>query len=164
MKHTLLFTVLMAFIISLSSSFSQEVIPASGGRAAGSGGSATYSVGQLFYHTNAGENGSMAEGVKQPWEISVVTGIAEAEGIILTVSAFPNPAADYLILRVENYNLEKLEYHLYDVSGRLLKEGKVTASETAISMTNIVPAVYFLKVIQTTPSYQEVKTFRIIKN
>ncbi len=97
-------------------------------------------------------------------EISVVTGIVEAEGIDLLVSAFPNPAIDYLILRVENYDFEGLEYLLYDTGGRLLKEGKITGSETAISMTEIVPAVYFLKVNQTSPSYREVKTFRIIKN
>ena len=162
MKTSLLITLLLAF--TLSSSFSREVISASGGNAGGSGGSASYSIGQLFYRIYPGTNGSVAEGVQQPWEISVVTGIAEAEGIILTVSAFPNPAFDYLILRVENYDFEYLEYLLYDVSGRLLKEGKATSSETAISMTDILPAVYFLKVIQTSPSYQEIKTFIIIKN
>ena len=164
MKKLLLIVLSSAFAFSFSSSLAQEVIPASGGNAEGTGGSVSYSVGQLFYRIYPGTNGSVAEGVQQPYEISLVTGIAEAEGIILTVSAFPIPAKDFLILRVENYDFEDLEYLLYDVSGRLLKEGKVTSSETTIYMTNLVPAVYFLKVLQTTPSYLEVKTFRIIKN
>ncbi len=164
MKNPLLFTVLLAFTLPLSSSLAQEVIPASGGNATGSGGSVSYSIGQIFFNIHTGANGSVAEGVQQPWEISVVTSVTEAEGIDLVVSAFPNPATDYLILRVDNYDFEHLEYLLFDVNGKLLKEGKVTGSETTISMTNLVPAVYFLKVIQTSPSYQEVKTFRIIKN
>ena len=163
MKNPLLFTVLLAFTLSLTSSLAQEVIPAAGGNGTGSGGSVNYSIGQLFYKIYPGTDGSVAEGAQQPWEISVATGIQEAVGINLVVSAFPIPATDFLILRVENFDFENLEYFLYDVSGRLLKGGKVTSSETTISMTILVPAVYFLKVIRTSPSYQEVKTFRIIK-
>ncbi len=164
MKNLLLFTVLLAFTLFLSSSYAQEVIPASGGNATGSGGSVSYSVGQVFYSVITGETGSVAEGVQQPYEISVVTSITEAMGIDLVVSAFPNPATDYLILRVENYDFENLEFQLLDVGGRLLKEGKISASETTISMTNLVPAVYFLKVQQANPAPLEIKIFRIIKN
>ena len=164
MKKTLLITTIFAFALSFSSSYSQEVIPSSGGNAEGSGGSVSFSVGQLFFMTHTGENGSLAEGVQQPYEISVVTAVAQAEGIELLVSAFPNPATDHLILRVEKHDFENLEYRFYDTGGRLLKEGNITGSETAISMKDIVPAIYFLKVIQTSPSYREVKTFRIIKN
>ena len=164
MKNHLLLSTLLAFTISLPFSSAQEVIPASGGNATGSGGSVSYSIGQIFYSIHSGEEGTVAEGAQQPWEISVVTSVIEAGGIDLTVSAFPVPATDYLILRVDNYDFENLEYFLYDVNGRLLKEGKITAIETTISVTSLVPAVYFLKVIQTIPSYQEVKTFRIIKH
>ena len=163
MKKSSFITALLVFILSISSSSAQEVIPAAGGNAGGSGGSVSYSIGQLFYKINTGTDGSVAEGVQQPWEISVVTGIQEALGINIVVSAFPIPVTDFLILRVEDYDFEDLEYLLYDVSGRLLKEGKVTSSETTISMNNLVPAVYFLKVLQIRPSYLEVKTFRIIK-
>ncbi len=164
MRILLLLFVIIVFTFPLSSSSAQETIPASGGEAKGSGGSVSYSVGQLFYNIHTGTSGSVAEGVHQPFEISVVTSVVDAEGIDLVISAFPNPALDYFILRVDNYDFENLEYFFYNVSGRLLKEGKITAVETTISVTSLVPAVYFLKVIQTIPSYQEVKTFRIIKH
>ena len=162
MKNSFLLLALLAF--TLSSSFSQETIPAAGGNAEGSGGSVSYSIGQLFFMTHTGADGFVSEGVQQPWEISVVTGIQEAVGIDLIVSAFPNPATDYLILMVDNYDFEDIEYFLYDVNGRLLKEGNIITAETSISMINLVPAVYFLKIIQTTHPYKEIKTFRIIKN
>ncbi len=164
MRIPLLLFMILTFTLSLSSSSAQEVIPASGGDATGSGGSVSYSIGQIFYSTHVGENGSVAEGVQQPYEISVVTSVIDAGGIDLIISAYPVPATDFLTLRVDNYDYENLEYFLYDINGRLLKEGKITAVETTISVTSLVPAVYLLKVIQAVPSYKEVKTFRIIKH
>ncbi len=138
----------------------QEAIPAAGGNASGSGGSVSYSVGQVTYTTNTGTNGSVAQGVQQPYEISVVTGIEEAVGIDLICSVYPNPATHYLTLKVENYDFEKLSYQLYDMDGRLIESIKLSGNETSIDMINLDPAAYFLKVIQ---SNKEVKTFKIIK-
>lgn len=76
---------------------SQNAIPATGGNASGSGGSVSYSVGQVTYLINTGTSGSVAQGVQQPYEISVVTGIEEASGIELEFSVYPNPASDFAI-------------------------------------------------------------------
>ena len=59
----------------------QEAIPATGGMASGSGGSVSYSLGQLVYTTNTGTNGSVALGIQQPFEIFVVTSIEQAKGM-----------------------------------------------------------------------------------
>jgi len=139
----------------------QTSINATGGNASGSGGSASYSVGQVVYTTNTGTNGSVAQGVQQPFEISVVTAIEEAKGINLSVSAYPNPTTDYLTLEVKEYELSNLHFQLYDMSGKLLQNEKITGNQTSIVMSNLVPATYFVKVIQDN---KEVKTFKIIKN
>ncbi len=139
----------------------QEAIPASGGNASGSGGSVSYSVGQVVYSTNTGINGSEAQGVQQPFEISVVTGLEEAKGINLVVSAYPNPTTEFVKLKVESEKLKDLSYQLYDMNGKLLECKKVEGNETNIVMSNLVPATYFLKVIQDN---KEIKTFKIIKN
>ncbi|MGC8754863.1 MAG: hypothetical protein ACP5QJ_07625, partial [Thermosulfidibacteraceae bacterium] len=55
----------------------QESVNATGGNASGNGGTVAYSVGQVVYTTNTGTNGSVAQGVQQPFEISVVSGIEE---------------------------------------------------------------------------------------
>lgn len=139
----------------------QEAILTTGGEASGSGGTVSYSVGQVVYTTNIGTNGSVAQGVQQPFEISVVTGIKQANGINLKCTAYPNPTSDYLVLKVENYDKVNLSYQLYDMNGRLLENQKITDTETGIIMSNLVPASYFIKV---TESNKEVKTFKIIKN
>jgi len=147
--------------IRLTGLQAQTTIPATGGNASGGGGSASYSIGQMVYTTNTGTNGSVARGVQQPFEISVITAIDEAKGITLQCSAYPNPTTEFIKLKLENYKTENLTYQLFDINGKLLENKKIDGNETRIVMYNLVPATYFLKVIQCN---KEVKTFKIIKN
>lgn len=151
--------------IGLTSLEAQEAIPAAGGNASGRGGSVSYSVGQVVYTTNtSGTVGSVAQGVQQPYEISVVTGIEEAKGINFMVSAYPNPTTDFLNLKVDasstTLSIQSMSYQLFDISGKLLENKKLTSNETTITMENRVAATYFVKVTQ---GNKEVKTFEIIK-
>jgi len=155
------FLILSLCLIGLQA---QETIPASGGNATGSGGSVSYSVGQVFYTTNIGASGSVAQGVQQPFEISVVTAIEEAKGINLNVSAYPNPANDYLQLKIDastTLSFQSMTYQLYDIQGKLLIHKKVEDNNTSIPLNGFAPGTYFLKI---TNNNKEVKTFKIIKN
>ena len=153
---------LLAFTFSLSTATAQESVNATGGNASDSGGTVAYSVGQVVYTTNTSiSNGSVAQGVQQPFEISVVTGIEEAKGINLSVTAYPNPTTDYLTLEVKDFEFSNLHFQLYDMQGKLLQSEKITDNQTSIVMSNLVPANYFVKVIQ---GNKKVKTFKIIKN
>ena len=151
--------ILLLFFVGLIQLLAQEAIPASGGEASGSGGSASYSVGQVVYTTSTGTNGSVAQGVQQPYEISVVSGL-EKFNINLNVSTYPNPTTDFLLLKVEYEDLKKLSYQLYDTNGKLLESKKLIGDETNIDMSNLLAATYFLKVTQKN---KELKTFKIIK-
>ena len=164
-KSVVLPVLLLFFTFSLATVQAQESVNAAGGDASGSGGSASYSVGQMVYTTNAGTNGSVAQGVQQAYEISVVSGIEAAKGINLMVSAYPNPTTDYLTLEVKAFELSSLNFQLYDMQGKLLQSDKITDSQTTIPMSSLVPATYFVKVVKTQglASQQEVKTFKIIK-
>lgn len=162
MKNKLKLSLVTLLFLGLSNIQAQETIPTTGGEASGGGGSASYTVGQVFYTVNVGTNGnSIAQGVQQPYEISVVTGIYEAKDINLSVSAYPNPTTNYLTVKVENYETENLTLQLYDMQGKLLQSEKITGNQTSIVMSNFVPATYFVKVIQ---GNKEVKVFKIIKN
>ena len=162
MKHKRLKLSALLFLgLGLTGLQAQTSVNATDGDVSGSGGSVSYSVGQLAYTTNTGTNGSVSEGVQQPFEISVVTGIEEAKGINLSVSAYPNPTTDYLTLSIGEFDISNLSYQLYDMNGKLLQNAKITGNQTSIVMSNLVPANYFVKVIQ---GNKEVKTFKIIKN
>ncbi len=147
--------------LGLTGLHAQTSVTATGGNASGSGGSASYTVGQVVYQSHFGASGSVAQGIQQPYEISVVTAIKEATGITLSVSAYPNPTTDNLTLEVKEFEISNLSFQLYDMSGKLLQNQKITYSQTSIVMSNLAPATYFVKVIQ---SNIEIKTFKIIKN
>ena len=139
----------------------QNSISTSGGNASGSGETVSYSVGQAVYTTNTSITaGSVAHGVQQPFEISVITSIEQARDITLVYYAYPNPASEFLSLNIDNYENENLSYKLFDANGKLLKSKIVTGNETIISMANLLPSFYFLKVID---DQKEIITFKIIK-
>lgn len=142
----------------------QEAISVSGGDASGSGGSASYSIGQVVYTTNTGPNGSVSLGVQQPYEISVVTEVEKTKGIELLISAFPNPTTSHLTLIIEapaGSDFQSLSYQLSSMNGTLLETNKIIGNQTIIEMNNRVAATYFLSV---TNKNKTLKTFKIIKS
>lgn len=155
-------SIMLLLSLGLMALQAQEAIPASGGNASGNGGNISYSIGQLVYATNIGISGfSVAQGVQQPFEISVVDGIKEYKNITLQCSVYPNPTTDYIRLKVKNYKIKNITYQLYDINGKLLESKKVDGNETSINMETFIPSIYFLKIIDNN---KEVKTFKIIKN
>lgn len=156
----LILSILLFLGLGLNEVNAQESIAASGSNALGSGGSVSYSVGQVVYTTNTGTDGSVAQGVQQAFEISIVSGLEEAKEINLSVSAYPNPTSDYLQLKVESEKLKDLSFQLYDMSGKLLQSKKITDYQTSIDMSNLEPAIYFININQ---GNKEIKAFKISK-
>ncbi len=139
----------------------QQISLPADGNTTGSTGSVSYSIGQVFYTMNTGPTASSSMGVQQPYEISVLASVADINPISLTCSLFPNPAADYVILKTNGDVSTSLIYQLYDISGKLLESKAINGTETTISMGAYPVSVYFLKV---TSHNTEVETFKIIKN
>jgi hypothetical protein len=138
----------------------QQTSTATGGSASGSGGTVTYSVGQVAYTTNQGANGTVAQGVQQPFEISVVTGNGN-NNINLEIVAYPNPTTDFLTLNINNYDLTNFSYQLFDAGGKIIESRKITSVSETIRMGKLPGGIYFLRVINNN---QTIKTFKIIKN
>ena len=141
--------------------YGQAIVTTTGGNGKGTGGSVSYTVGQVvnnYYNTGSG---SVTEGVQQPYEISIETDVETDYNIDLTVSVFPNPAADYLTILIKDYNKEKLHYKLYRVDGKLMSKGEIEENETKVKTANLTPAVYLLRISN---GKEDVRVFKIIKN
>lgn len=152
---------IVIFLFSLGGIQAQETILSSGGDATGSGGTSSYSVGQIVYTTNiGGSNGSMAQGVQQPFEISAVLGIDDLLGINLSLMAYPNPTTDFLNLTITDMDYKNLSYQLFDLNGRLLAHKKLENNSSKITMKQLPGAIYYLKIIS---NLKPVKIFKIIK-
>ncbi len=159
MTHSVITLTFFVFL-ALGNMQAQSTVAAAGGEAAGSGGSASFTTGQILYTTEKGNSGeSMAQGVQQPYEISIISGIDEAKDLRLSASLYPNPASDYLTLEVQDPS--GLSYRLYDIQGRLLESQIIVGTTTEIELKHLANAAYFLKIFR---NRQQMKTFKIIKN
>lgn len=138
----------------------QEAIPATGGTAAGTGGSVTYTVGQVAFDVVTGTSGFIIQGVQQPYEISTVTAIEDTEDITLEYSVYPNPTEGIIRLVIKSVNDGDFRFQLYNLNGTVLQDKKVIDKETEISMDSQTSAIYFLRVIRDN---REVKVFKIVK-
>ena len=159
--HKIQLTAILFMSIAQCTVSAQETTDASGGNASGSGGSASYSIGQSAYNTYTGTNGSVAQGVQQPYEISIVTEIKEAKDISLSFLVYPNPTSDILKLKIENYTTNNLTYHLYQLDGKTIETKNIESLDISISMEQLASGIYFLKITELD---KEIKTFKIIKN
>lgn len=152
--------ILSLSLIPVSGLFAQATIAATGGSATGIGGSVTYTIGQLSFSVFSGTNGSIIQGVQQPYEISIMTAIEKTEDITLEYSVYPNPTEGIIRLVIKWFNDGDFRYQLYNMGGIIIQEEKITGEETEIYMLNHSSAVYFLRIIRDN---REVKVFKIVK-
>lgn len=147
-------------IFSFATVNAQSSVNTSGGDISSQQGSVSYSVGQIVYTTNTGANTTISQGVQQPFEISEILSVDDFEDIQLVLSAFPNPTDGQLTLLIEDLELSNLNFHVYDMTGKVIDSQKITSYETHINLENQHPSTYILKV---TLDNQELKSFKILK-
>ena len=128
--------------------------------AGGEAGTMSFTVGQPFVAPATSNAGSIAPGVQQAYNITVVDGI-ENKQITLEADVYPNPVSDLLTLKVGNTSDEaNLRYTLTDASGRTITSKKFTGPQTVVDMNDLVQAVYFLRI---NDGETALKTFKIVK-
>lgn len=156
MKKLVLTAFLLCAVFTIQA---QKTMPASGGEATGSGGSSSYSVGQLVYTTNTDTGGTVTQGVQQSFELFTLSN-PELTTVNLAALTYPNPTSDYIVLKISDSALDNLSYKLIDVNGKDISIGSIIHGDTQINMQQLALGMYILKVSQNN---QELKTFKIIK-
>ena len=150
-------------VILLCASFNlyaQNNTVSSGVQATGTGGSVSYSVGQIAYSSYSGTNGSLIQGVQQPYEISIITSINDFT-IDIKAQVYPNPTTDQLIMSIGMGEYKNLRFVLVDLQGKILKSDRVINPNSTIDFSRFSNGTYFLRVLSNN---KQIKTFQIIKN
>ena len=138
----------------------QESVNTSGSIATGSGGTASYTVGQVAYTSSLGSNGSVSAGVQQAYTITATTGVDETN-FNIEASVYPNPTTDLLVLSVNELK-EDFKYQVLDMAGKLLINGKLTNTQTQLDFSSYAAGSYYVNIISN--QNQNMKTFQVIKN
>lgn len=160
MKVKIIF--LLFFLISgLHAQVSHIAFPAAGGNASGSGGTLSYTLGQVGGRLIEDPSGNtLLSGIQQPYELYIINSVDHEKLIGSAIRTYPNPANDYVILKIQDEIEGDYSISIYDIKGELKKEKKVIQDETRILMQELLPSVYFVKVYR---NKEIVKTFKIIK-
>ena len=153
----LIFLLLLAGLPALKA---QQAILSASSNATGSSGTVTFSVGQAAFNTCTGASGTLTEGVQQPYEILFMEGLGPDKGISLECLVYPNPANDFVKLKVDKYDKWDLSCQVTGLNGVLLRDMKITGTETLIPVDKLVSGTYFLIVILDD---KPVQTYKIIK-
>ena len=150
---------LIMLLLGCFTLFGQSGVHSSGGQASGTNGTIDFSVGQLVYTFESGEEGSTWEGVQQPFEISVVTNISEGfYGV--EASVYPNPTNGMLRIELPE-DLGQVDFHLYNMNGQLVKKGQSEGPQSELSLTDLPSGAYLLGIFSKDVLNQQ---FTIIKN
>ena len=97
-------------------SVAQSSVNSSGGEATGSGGFASFSVGEIVYSNFSSSSGSVMEGIQFPFEVVTLSTSVFAHEIQLL--AYPNPVINTLTLKLQNKVVSDLEYQLFYCFGK----------------------------------------------
>lgn len=108
---------LFSFLFVLGGTIqAQEVIASAGTEVESSGGSMSYTIGEMVVASTITDDGALTQGYQQGFLTPTAIDEIPAE---LELSLYPNPAADYII--IESKSLSDFEQiTMYDMSGRLI--------------------------------------------
>ena len=115
-----------------------------------------YSVGQIDYSHVDGTNNSYNEGVQQPYEFYITSGLDELD---IGISIFPNPSNGEITISLTQTGLSP-ELELFDAAGKLILQRTLTQSESQLQLRDYATGVYTLRLTANSKS----QTFKIIKN
>lgn len=159
-KITLLIAIFFLLLINYSTHFSQENTNTAGGESTGANGTISYSIGQPFYSEVSNQDNYVIEGLQQPYEISVISGI-EINSINLTISAFPNPTTKYLNLEYDDLPKNDTYYSIMNLDGTLIMNGIIKNMGTKLDISNLPNSTYFVTIRD---NKSILKSFKIIKH
>lgn len=145
--------------LGLGKTCAQAGMRAAGGLATGTGGRASYSVGQLATAVARGSGGTLSPGVQQPFTITAL-GTANQPVIQLDGSVYPNPTPALLYLRMASPVGSGLTWRLTDLGGRQLLSQQVAGPLTTISLADFAAGTYLLTVFSAAHT---LRAFKIVK-
>ena len=64
------------------------------------------------------------------------------------IKIYPNPSQDIMTISIpdEVYNIDKWQYSLYDMTGQIVKKGKLSGSTTTVDTDGLAVGIYMIRI------------------
>ncbi|SMO65511.1 Por secretion system C-terminal sorting domain-containing protein [Saccharicrinis carchari] len=153
-----IYSLIIILGISLTAMAQLHVIGSAGGEAENITGSVSWTLGETFVNTTGGSNMQVTQGFQQG-NFQVSTAIDKSEEWGIEIKVYPNPVKNLLTVETQQQSV-KLRFRLYNVNGKLLKNGTVDASRQSINLSNYPPGNYIFQMLEAS---ELIKSFNVVK-
>ncbi len=154
-KYSLLSFV--AILYCTFDSFAQNAISTTGGHIKSTGGSTSFTVGQVAYVLKKGNGSYLNEGVQQIYT-KKTTPIEELV-YLKEVQLYPNPTQGSMTLILSSMEDVQVRYTIMDYLGKEIKYGIILSEKSEISLRDLPSGNYFISL----KSKKENRIFKIVK-
>ena len=154
LKQSSRFFLLVTLILCYTQLNAQSLVVTAGKDIENTNGSVSFTVGSVFY-LNRNQALSITEGMQQSYTINEIPGKST-----LRVVLFPNPTSDLVYFKVENLNYKNLSYRVYDLSGRLMSEGKIINPQSSVSISSYPSNMFIVRVYRNSIEERSFKIFK----
>ena len=151
--------VLLCPFLNSAGVLSQEVIATGGEFNKNNHGSISYTIGEPVIETFSGTTGSITQGFNQT--LLLVTTIHEPTGLNYEIDVFPNPAQDFIRVKMNMDYTSNPQYILFDEAGHVVQQNSILQNETVIFLKDLPSARYILTILD---HQKELKTVKIVKS
>jgi hypothetical protein len=146
------------FLVSLSG-YCQQVIATSGNYQSTTTGSISWTLGETLVTTCSAGSKILTQGFQQANITVLPSGLNQISyGDIV---AYPNPATEFIKLKIENITLQGASFSIADLQGKNLLMKQPVSDNQLIDLSSYATGVYLLTVWI---NQQPIKVFKIIKN
>lgn len=136
----------------------QSAVLSAGGDALGTGGSVSFSLGQLADDHPAATTGNVQEGVQQPYvdgSTSIASHVAQSDAYV-----YPTVTVDLVTIVLQDATGQPCNATLIDAQGRTVLQRLVSDARTDLSLTHLACGVYQLLLVDAVGAQ---RSFTIIK-
>lgn len=138
-------------------SFAQNAISSTGGHFKTTGGSTSFTVGQVAYVLKKGNGSYLNEGVQQVY--TKKTTPVEELVYLKEVQLYPNPTQETVILILSSKEDVQVRYTIMDYLGKEIKFGIILSEKSEISLRDLPSGNYFISL----KSKKEIRIFKMVK-
>lgn len=138
-------------------SFAQNAISSTGGHFKTTGGSTSFTVGQVAYVLKKGTGSYLNEGVQQVYT-KKTTPIEELV-YLKEVQLYPNPTHETFTLIMSTKEDIQVIYTIMDYLGKEIRNGNILSEKSEISLRDLPSGNYFISL----KSKKENRIFKVVK-
>jgi hypothetical protein len=138
-------------------SFGQNALSSTGGHIKSTGGSTSFTIGQVAYVLKKGTGSYLNEGVQQVFT-KKTTPIEELV-YLKEVQLYPNPTQETFNLIISTKEDVQIRYTIMDYLGKEIRNGNILSEKSEISLRDLPSGNYFISL----KSKKENRIFKIVK-